>query len=397
MSFALSHTLQRKYDYSSGKGLSNTLFCTYCRSERLANESPCPNCGAPSPLVDGSLPDASSQQGIDHSVQNEIEVPQLSFDDSLPPFISANGFTPLPQPPAISFDADPQYPNNMSTQHLNPLQTDASNANASPHALVPYQPETPPSQGQTTMSLQLIPEHMVEHLLPAQSQQAQVDTQDVVRIPSFYKSERLVVPRKHILGGLVSIIIVSLLLCVGASYLIKANGTWDRLVQFINPAPPASLHTTSAPQLPEPTVTYEKGDASDTIPSAVLTDDFNQQDAVVRQEAHDFQKGQMFFLVCSGLPAGLKGTLGFKWYMNALDYTDSNYQLAPDAKDANKLVITLLPSASASKGTIVKTIDAGAGTTGTIDLSMQYLQSAEGYVEVYWNNKLAWRLYFVVR
>ena len=83
--------------------------------------------------------------------------------------------------------------------------------------------------------------------------------------------------------------------------------------------------------------------------------------------------------------------------MNKLEYTDANYQLAPDAKDVNKLVITLLPSASASKGSVVKTIDAGPGTTGTIDLSMQYFQSAEGYVEIYWNNQLAWRLYFVVR
>jgi hypothetical protein len=368
------------------------VFCTYCQSERLANESPCPNCGAPSPLVEGSLPDESSQQDIGRSAQNEVS--QLSFDDALSSATSLNGFTTLPRTAAISFDT--QSPDDIDTQHITTPEIDPLSANADQQTVGAYQPDPPSSNGQATTSLQLIPEQMVEHLLPAQSPQVEGDAPNVVRIPSFYSGERLIIPRKNILGGFLSLIIVSLLLCGGTGYLVKTNGLWDRVVQFVNPAPPANVHV-SPSQLPEPTVTAEQGAASDTIPSAVLTDDFDQQSGVVRQEAHDFQKGQTFFLVCSGLPAGINGTLSFKWYMNNLDYTDSYYQLAPDAKDANKLVITRLPSASVSKSAIVKTIDTSAGTIGTFDLSMQYLQPAEGYVEVLWNNQMAWRLYFVVR
>jgi hypothetical protein len=367
--------------------------------------------------MDEPLQNGSSSQNPGRPAQNEV--PQLSFDNAPlssislngfvapPTSISSNGFvappslTPIPPVPFNAPAPIDEYAQKLFPQQADSLGVEAVDTNVQ-QALVPYQPPQPyqmdafPSNSQATMSLQLIPEHIVEHLLPAQMQQARVDDQNMVRIPSFYESERPAIPHKRIFNGFISVIVVSLLLCGGAGYLVKASGTWHRFTQFINPARPTNISIATA-QLPDPTVIYEKGDAADTIPSATLTNDFNQQDAIVRQEAHVFQVDKTFYLVCSELPPAMHGTLTFKWYMNKMDYADYTYQLAPDPKDANKTIITLLPTDSASKGAIVKTIDATAGTTGTIDLSMRYVQPAEGYVEVYWNNVLAWRLYFVVR
>jgi hypothetical protein len=62
-----------------------------------------------------------------------------------------------------------------------------------------------------------------------------------------------------------------------------------------------------------------------------------------------------------------KGIVVIKWYTNGILYT------------------------SASS----RTIDTGANVTGKA--AMQYAKPAEGSVELYWNNDLAQRLYFVVR
>src|SRR6185312_3344625 len=66
------------------------MFCTYCNTARIENEAPCPNCGAPSPLLGkspvrgwGTEEPATAAWGTPMASTNqqwENEIPQLSFN-----------------------------------------------------------------------------------------------------------------------------------------------------------------------------------------------------------------------------------------------------------------------------------------------------------------------------
>ena len=62
----------------------------------------------------------------------------------------------------------------------------------------------------------------------------------------------------------------------------------------------------------------------------------------------------------------------------------------------NGMVKTVWYTNNYAYGTAIsKNIPAGATETG--DSQMKYMQPCEGKVELYWNEQLAWTLFFVVR
>ncbi len=362
------------------------MFCTACKQNRIENEQPCSYCGAPSPLVSGAH--------YQHSLSGNA-----GTTTSGSTFAAASGQLDFPVP-QLSFDQPSAFvlspPSNVasSTNEANYAQFSTA-AQPQQQALVPYQSPLPMQVGeqqtQTTMSLHLIPHQMVEHLLPAHLPQP-----ETVSIPPFYDKPQSIVPRYRVISGMLSVLIVTLLLCGGIGYYAKASGNLDRVVHLFNPAPPppARVRTTPAPSVGTPPVNFaESGEAHDTVPSASTTAHVTiTNDSIVPvQEENDFKINQQFYLICSLQNPDPKGVLTFKWFTGNQLYQVITYQLSPDPKDQNKIVVTLLPKQEQQPEKLNK------GGISTISITMKYQQPSQGRVEIEWNNKLAQKRFFIVR
>lgn len=355
------------------------MFCTYCNANRPQNEAACPNCGAPSPLQMNSWNQFSP-------VGNN-QVPQMSFD--APPSVNGwNQFSPAANSPVpqMSFDAPPSangwnqfspannnqwnnQPSQMSfeaspAQWGTNLQSGPLTGQEPSRSLVPV-----PYQGQMGLQIQqardmampIMQASSIERMLPALPEES-------VYVPPMYTQPRPIIPRYRIISGLLSILIVSLLVCGGATYYAKASGNLKLLGRAITGAPPSRIVPTAAPPLLDPPNKTDMGPAYSKIPAATTTLRIDKNDTPL-QPTRVFQVNQQFYLTFT-IPNASGGTVTAKWYMNGNFYQE-----------------TPLSSNGAKQG------------TGMVNawILMEYKTPAEGSVELYWNNQLAQRLYFVVR
>jgi hypothetical protein len=226
--------------------------------------------------------------------------------------------------------------------------------------------ELQPAGRQSTISLQLIPQQSVEHLLPAEP-----FNPDIIHVPPTFTKPRPIVPKHRVISGFLSVLVVALLLCSGTGYYVKASGTWDRLISLYTGKSLQNV-STAKENIPDPPVPTAKdyGPAKNIIPSVSMATHIDSSFQPV-QQLTVFQPGQPFYLTFSVQP--LKGTTGHvvaKWYTNNTHYGDTPYD---------------------------KVIKYDPANVDNFSISMKFTNPASGMVELYWNNQFAQRYYFAIR
>ncbi len=398
------------------------MYCTYCKMARIENEAPCPNCGAPSPLLSQSYHvngGAGSSREAAFGAQWEQSVPQLAFDDPVPPATNtalpswqeqqgyrsaapawqqpAEAYNPLPswQQPAETYNPVPprQQPiepyNPMpswqrpATGHTPPWQggwqqgSDKHTAQGSQvqggqeqQSLLPVPYEAgmalQPAERQSTISLQLVPDHAIQHLLIPQQEAAAT-----VYVAPMYTKPRPIVPKYRVISGLLSIIIMALVVCAGVGYYAQTEGVLAKATQFVTGTPPKNLPLVSSSNIQDPPEQTGKdlGPAYNAIPSAVTTLNIDKNN-LARQPAKIFKPGQVFYLVFSvQAPAdGKGGKVRTRWYTNDKFFTEIS-----------------------SQG-LIKPGEIKSG-----NIQMRFTMPLSGRVEIFWNDQFAQKLYFAVK
>jgi hypothetical protein len=178
-----------------------------------------------------------------------------------------------------------------------------------------------------------------------------------------YTKPRAIIPPYRAISGLLSIIIVSVLLCTGAGFYAKTTGKLSFWHQLYGDARPGNIKTAQPAALPVPQSAPILGLASTTINSATTASKIDTKTAQPFNPTNQFKVGDTIYLTYSVHPKS-PGTVTARWYTN-----NNFYQLS------NPITIK----------------DAASGY-----IQMQYLQPLEGKVELYWNDQLAITLLFVV-
>jgi hypothetical protein len=184
-----------------------------------------------------------------------------------------------------------------------------------------------------------------------------------IHVPAMYTKPRAIIPPYRAISGLISVIIVSILLCTGAGFYAKATGKLAFLHQVYGDAKPENIKTAQSSTLPIPQAIPTFGPASQIINSAATASKIDQTTAQPQVPANVFKVGDTIFLTYSVHPKS-PGVVTARWFTN-----NNYYQIS-----------TSTPIKDASSGYF----------------PMQYLQPAEGKVELYWNGQLAVTLFFVV-
>ena len=193
------------------------------------------------------------------------------------------------------------------------------------------------------------------------------DGQDgVVYVPPMYTKPRAIIPRYRAISGLLSVLIVMVLLCAGASYYANASGKVAAFNQFLKLAPPPSNKPEATPALADPKTNPDFGPAYSIINSAATNSRIDPASRASAQPTSIFQVNQTIYLTYSVQRPKTAGVMIIKWYTNGSFYQSP----------------TPIPVSS----------NAITGYT-----TQKYTQPAEGTVELYWNDQLAICLYFVVR
>ena len=311
------------------------MLCTFCNTARLANEAPCPQCGAPSPLIAGA-------NGTYGNMGAPVPSPLMWGS---PPLPSSNV--------QVNNQAQQVLPQTPQVQQQSTLP-------------VPYQPQQALSTmpqgalgGMETTAILPIPAQNLSALVATLPEEA-----GTIYVPPMYTKPRPLIPRYRIISGLLSVLIVTILVCAGTGYYVKASGKLAGLGQLYGVIPPPNVTPMATAPLRDPPTTQQTGPAYGIINSATTTSRINSQH-VAQQQDTVFKPGQPIYLTYSVQNPKAPGVVTIKWFTNGLFYQSST----------------------------TRTI-AGAITGYTEEV---YVQPAEGKVELYWNEQLAIRLYFVVR
>ena len=368
------------------------MFCTYCRTTRPENEAPCPNCGAPSPLLGRSPTESWSAGGTSSMSWNNAG--PMSFDWGQAPAAAETQWEQVPQ---MSFDAPNQphgwerfasvqgngqwgqAPFPSSSAQLDQLPQQAFNAPPSPPAWGTHEEQSPPDAAQSLLPVPYQGQNGLQvnqpqgvglpafPQPPTLGQLASSLPEDSVYVPPLYTKPRPLIPRYRIISGIISLFVVILVACGGLGYLAKTNGTLNSLAQTFTGAPPQQLAPVTGPHLPDPPNKIDQGPAFTIIPAAATASRIDMQNNTPLQPTQSFKVNQIIYLTFS-VPHPNNGTVTAKWYMNNRFYRPG-------------------PPLQAKKG------------NDTINgrMEMAYATPAEGTVELYWNGQLAQRLFFVVR
>jgi hypothetical protein len=402
------------------------MICSYCKIARTENEAPCPHCGAPSPLLqvsqagqwrpgnvgtaawnnestntssnaarstyqnpswqqDTSFNTRGQQVEQQNFASSSFRQPsgQLNFPASTPSFRQPSGQLNFPtqtssfRQPSGQLNFPATSPGEQTGDMYSPMpfwqQADGpapvpSQELGSSFLPVPYQNgELQAESRQPTVSLQLVPDNAIEHLIPVEQQQA-----PVVYVPPMYTKPRPIIPQKRAISGFLSVIIVALLLCSGLSYYAKASGWLDRAVAFYTGKPGPNLPASTANNIPNPPnqKTSDLGPAynNGTIPSATFASRIDQHNVAIAP-SNIFKPNQTFYLTFTVNTTNQAGKVFTKWYTNG-----RFFETVPQTGQA-------IPAKSNKSASI----------------PMQFSQPLSGYVEIYWNNQFAERLYFAVR
>ena len=311
------------------------MLCTFCNSARLANEAPCPHCGAPSPLLSNFVAAAppAAQWGSNASAPSNLQ--------------SSN------QPPNFLPQTPPQPEQQQQPVPLLP---------------VPYQPQQPFMNMQTGQmmgenAMIQVPLQQMGGLVPAIPGDGDDGT---VHVPPMYTKPRAIIPRYRVISGLLSLLIVAGLLCSGVGYYLNTSGKLAALSQFYSFVPPPSIKPTATSMLTNPKSNPDFGPAYTIINSASTNTRIDPVSHASAQPANVFQVNQTIYLTYSVQRPKTPGVMTIKWYTNGVFYqSPTPIQVATSA------------------------------ITGYT--TQKYTQPAEGTVALYWNDQLAIRLYFVVK
>lgn len=327
------------------------MLCTYCHNARLENTTPCANCGAPSPLVEGNIDNYSTLQLP--SVQNSWGGPGVSQG-----------------PPSDIWNAgreawgQDQNTTGESWGAGTPLPPSAQQEPS--RALVPI--NAPMYSAGRNMPMPA----PAPALAPGSGQSPPAEGDGSIYVAPMYTKPRPIIPRYRAISGLLSVLVVVILLCSGASYYAKASGTFCNLLK-------KWPGCTSLPQnlKPSPTISLTSPKPSDyvnvtIINSATTTALVDPTTFIARQPTQFFTTNQKFYVTYSVLPHKTPGTLVIKWYTNDQPYRTTSTPTLPSTRD-----------------------------TQNGDTEMTYLQTASGRAELYWQDalgtvQLAIRLYFIV-
>ncbi|MBV9258584.1 MAG: hypothetical protein JO215_11245 [Ktedonobacteraceae bacterium] len=338
------------------------MFCNNCKSARPDNEAPCPTCGAPS-----SLPGQYQMGGW-----GTAGPVATSWN------ASATSFNQQWNNQGAQFPADQGWSQNPGFQNL-PMPQQSAWSFAGPPPGQAQQEQGPPSllpvpytgnaqEGNQQGQMQLVP--FQQQMLPAiPDEQA-----EAVYVPPMYTKPRPIIPRYRIFSGIMSVLIVSLLLCGGGIYYGQTNGMFTNVERMVGAAPPPNVSAASAQNIPDPPQqSAVPGPAIAIIPAATTTMFIDQNTLTPREQDKIFQVGTTFYVTYSA-KAPRPGNIIVKWYMNGQHYKDDISPLIDPKKK---------PSINAA-------------------LPMAYPIPASGIVELYWQDQgkapqLAQRLYFAVR
>ena len=323
------------------------MLCPSCNTFRPANSAPCPQCKAPSPLageVGGQYqvpPPATSWGGPVTPASSNGWGNQMSHGSFQRGMHDNTLWGQVMAPQAVPGDIQQQHSSMLPMQYQGgmevtqqTLKVPASNLPIihTGNANAPMMPALPGEEGP-------------------------------IHVPAMYTKPRAIIPPYRAISGLLSVIIVFSLLCTGASFYAKATGKLAFLHQVYGDAKPDDIKTTQSATLPIPQTVPTFGPASQIINSAATASKIDPATAQPRVPANQFKVGDTIFLTYSVHPK-LPGIVTARWYTN-----NNYYQLS-----------TSTPIKVASSGFF----------------PMQYLQPAEGRVELYWNDQLAVTLFFVV-
>jgi hypothetical protein len=195
----------------------------------------------------------------------------------------------------------------------------------------------------------------------------QETSEQITYVAPIYKRVHPLTSRKRAISGLLSIILVVFLLCIWAGQNSSTSKQVEEFSRLVLGKPPASLQQTGALLIHDPKREPDRGPAIAIISSATTTGRLDPKTHIAVSSEQIFQPNQPVYLTYTVKPTQ-KGTVTIKWYTNKIMYEPSDIKVDPvDGNIANGYS------------------------------EMLFVQPVEGYVELYWNNKLAQRLYFAVR
>ncbi|WP_137686400.1 hypothetical protein [Thermosporothrix hazakensis] len=259
----------------------------------------------------------------------------------------------------------------FSQQPAATAQPGSWNAQPAPNAQSYWsvEPEQPQAPSQLPIAVanggpvSMVPVQRVEEILPALPEE-----EGSVYIPQMYTKPRPVIPRRRIISGFLSMLIVTLLLCGGAGYYAKVSGMLDNIQRFIGISSPPPIQPASAQKnIPDPKK-REPGPAANMVDLAVFasTTTENGNPGVV---GDTFAPGTKFYFVTGIKLDKNPATITIKVYTDGEIFNEETRQ-TKTTKD---------------------------GDRQNIVLPLIFDTPLSGQVEVYWNGKLAQRSYFAVK
>ena len=323
------------------------MLCPSCNIFRPANNGPCPRCNAPSPLV--------GETGNGYQAPS---APATWGSPIAPP--AGRGWVNAESPGSFQREVN----DNTLWGRVMPQKAVTGSVEQQQTSLVPVPFQAgiaAPRSALKVMSPNVPTIHTGGQegaLVPAIPGE-----EGPIYVPPMYTKPRAIIPRYRVISGLLSVFIVFALLCTGATYYARATGKLAFLHVIYGDARPNNLVTTSAKALPIPQTATEYGPASVIINSATTASKIDTATAQPLAPTNQFKVGDTIYLTYSVHPKA-PGTVIARWYTNNNFYQQSMPILIKDA------------------------------ASGYIPI--QYLQPVEGKVELYWNDQLAIRLFFVV-
>ena len=254
------------------------MLCRYCNAPldpRFIEKygAPCPHCGAPSPLIGGTM--------------------------------GNNGTTTHPPP------------KNKPTSLLP----------------VPYQPGPGIATQQLARDISLRDTAMLQAAGYRLSTLAPVapglaETGEPIHISPMYTKPRAIIPVYRIISGLLSFVVVATLLCSGAVYYAKASGKFAYVQQVLGVAQPPNLPATPHTLL-NPQLNPDYGPAKNIISSASTASKVDLKTGIALQPGNVFRTNQIIYLTYS-VHAPTTGVVVLKWYTdNILFKTITTKPISP--------------------------------------------------------------------
>jgi hypothetical protein len=321
------------------------MLCPSCNTFRPANNGPCPQCNARSPLMGGQDGGFAQPSG---SYWEGPMTPSSSGEWN-------NNVSP---------GSSQVHDNSLWAQVMAP-QVAQGSANGQPplNSILPV----PYTGGQQPVPYTMGPGSAISTIqLGGAMIPAPPAADGPIYVPPMYTKPRAIIPRYRVISGLISFIVVIGLLCAGGIYYAKATGKLSFLHQIITP-----LHQNINPSptvlLPTPTVNTIRGPASNIINSVATASTIDPNSGYPKNATNTFTVNQKIYLTYS-VHSNIAGYVTVKWF------TDGN-------------IYFILKRA-------ISQPQAKNGVNGNAD--EVFATPVEGMVEIYWNDQLAAQLYFVV-